>query len=234
MKDELLLIPKKVDAERDLLAKTWALNNGEVLRIGKFWIKPETKNKRVTIYGHDTFCLVLAQVLNLGLLMPKDEDIAKIEFEFLKRRIEIISIRNRKDIQFPKFVKSVKPKLFPASIFASIQILNKETKDMEQDELLICSEIVEIKKEVRAFILNKKIADLAYYEGSGELNEAEIFIESFLQKSKVTFPKSYVLDLGWNQKDKWFIIEVNSSWGAGLNSCDPQKVLNCIREATLN
>lgn len=234
MKNELLLIPEKADLERDSLAKFWVKNGGEVMRIGKFWMKPETQNKRVTIYGNDTFALVLAQVLNLKLLMPKDEDIAKIGHEFLRRKIEIISVKNLNQIQFPKFVKPVKPKLFKAGIFNSLNSLSSALNDIEKEELLICSEIVEVEKEVRAFILNKKILDLAYYEGNGKLEKAKIFIESFLNKSKLNLPQSFVLDIGCGKEENWFIIEVNSSWGAGLNSCNPEKVLKGIREATKN
>jgi len=33
----------------------WEERGGEVKRIGKFWIKPEIGNKRVAIYGNDSF-----------------------------------------------------------------------------------------------------------------------------------------------------------------------------------
>ncbi len=55
MKNELLLIPDKADVERDQLAIDWKRRGGEVKRIGKFWIKPIVDNKRVSIYGFDTF-----------------------------------------------------------------------------------------------------------------------------------------------------------------------------------
>jgi hypothetical protein len=234
MKDELLLIPEKVDAERNSLAQSWVKNGGQVLYVGKFWIKPETHNKRITIYGNDTFVLVLAQVLNLNLLSTKDEEIASIDFRFVKRNLDIVSVNQVNQIQFPKFLKPVKPKLFKAQVFPSIKDLNEVIESFEKEELLICSEIIEIEKEIRAFILNQKIMDLAYYEGNGELALPKDFISSFLENSKISLPSSFVLDIGWNQKQGWFIIEVNSSWGAGLNSCHPDKVLKCIREATLN
>lgn len=234
MKNELLLIPEKVDAERNSLAQSWIKNGGQVLFIGKFWIKPETHNKRVTIYGNDTFALVLAQVLNLNLLSPRDEDLAKIDFKFVKRNLDIISVSQVNQIPFPKFLKPVKPKLFKAQVFLSIKDLNAVIHSLEKEELLICSEIIEIEKEIRAFILKQKIMDLAYYEGNGELDIPKAFIHSFLQNSKISLPNSFVLDIGWNKKQGWFIIEVNSSWGAGLNSCNPEKVINCIREATIN
>jgi len=47
-------------------------------------------------------------------------------------------------------------------------------------------------------------------------------------------PTTFVLDLGYNEKLGWFVIEFNSSWGAGLNFCKPEKVVECIRAAAVN
>ena len=66
LENEVLLIPDKEDEERNDLANTWKYLGGEVKRIGKFWIKPEVGNKRVSLYGFDTFCLVLAGLKSLS------------------------------------------------------------------------------------------------------------------------------------------------------------------------
>ena len=156
MENELLIIPDKVDVERDSIAKVWEENGGEVLKLGKFWIKPYTKE--------------------------------------LKSKIEGI----------------------------------------KEDERLICSDIILVEAELRSFILNNQIQDLAFYEGNGSLEEAENFINLFLEETTISFPKTFILDIGFNRTLGWFIIEFNASWGAGLNFCQPQKVINCIRTATVN
>lgn len=234
MKNELLLIPDKKDIERDAIANIWEQRGGKVLRIGKFWIKPETNNKRVSIYGNDTFCLVLAQILGIKLLMPKDELIATADKSFLKRKITIETIKEINTIDFPKFIKPVTPKLFNASVFNSVNDLKIISKGIKENEKIICSEIIKVEKEVRSFILDNTIKDLAYYEGDGKLNEPKLFIDSFLKNNTLPLPKTYVLDIGFNHIHGWFIIEFNSSWGAGLNHCVPEKVIECIREATIN
>ncbi len=234
MKNEILLIPDKADIERDNIAKIWEENGGEVKRIGKFWVKPEVGNKRVSIYGYDSFCLVLAQVLGIEMMMPKDEIIAILEKKHIKRNIEIVSFGDVGNINFPKFIKPATPKLFKAEIFTSKEVLAQKIDDIEATELLICSDVIRVEKEVRSFILNRKIQDLAFYEGVGDVNEARTFIEEFLETCDLELPKTFVLDIGFNEDDKWFVIEFNSSWGAGLNFCDPQKVIHCIREAAIN
>lgn len=234
MKNEILLIPDKIDVERDKIAKVWEEKGGEVKRVGKFWMKPEVGNKRVSIYGYDTFCLVLAQILGIEMLMPKDEIIAALSKRNIKRNIEIVPFGEIANIHFPKFIKPVTPKLFKAEIFASKEALTKKIDDVEAKELLICSDVIRVEKEVRSFILDSEIQDLAFYEGDGDINEARTFIEEFLNSCDLELPKTFVLDIGFNEDDKWFVIEFNSSWGAGLNFCDPQKVIHCIREAAIN
>ncbi len=232
MQNRLLLIPDKPDIETDALAKVWEAAGGAVKRIGKFWIKPEVGNKQISIYGYDSFCLVLAQILDLEMVMVKDEWIAELPKEYLKREIKLRPILEIEKIEYPKFIKPVTPKLFKAEVFHSAKDLKSKIEDIEEKEVLICSDPILVTKEVRSFILNREIKDLAFYEGSGELEQPRKFIESFLENSKLELPKTFVLDVGFNEQDGWFVIEFNSSWGAGLNGCEPGKVMACIREAT--
>ncbi|WP_394337843.1 hypothetical protein [Chitinophaga silvisoli] len=41
------------------------------------------------------------------------------------------------------------------------------------------------------------------------------------------------MDLGFNEVLGWFVLEFNASWGAGLNGCRAEKVIDCILAATL-
>ena len=234
MKNSILLIPDKEDSEREKVAKAWEKRGGEVKRIGKFWKKPDVNGKKVALYGYDSFCLVLAEVLNIEVLMPKDEWIADVDKNYLKRHIEIVKIEDCKNIVFPKFIKPVIPKLFKAEIFSSSEELMKKITGIDFSERLISSDIIKVTKEVRSFILNKEIMDLAFYEGKGLLEEPKVFIEDFLRETKIDFPTTFVLDVGYNDRDGWFLIEFNSSWGAGLNFCDATKIIDCLKAATIN
>ncbi|MGY3795885.1 ATP-grasp domain-containing protein [Aquimarina sp. 433] len=235
MTNEILLIPDKADIERDSIADCWTKNGGEVKRIGKFWERPNIDyEKRLTIYGIDTFSLVLAQVLGIKLIEPKDELISELDFKWIKRKIEVLQIAKIDNTIFPTFIKPVKPKKFKSSVYSDLKSFTKETKGIEKNEQVIKSSIIEIRSEVRAFILNNEILDIAIYEGNCDLHFAKEFLIDFLQNHTIDLPKTYVIDLGHNQIDGWFIIEFNSSWGAGLNSCNPNKVIAGIREATVN
>lgn len=234
MENELLLIPAKADVEVDAIAKAWAARKGQVRRIGKFWIKPIIEDQKVSIYGYDSFCLVLAQLLDIKMLMPKDELIAALNYAYVKRKLQIETIAELSQIQFPKFVKSVTPKLFQAQVFDTKDKLLNVINDISTEEKLIISEPINIEKEVRSFILDNEIQDLAFYEGNGDLTEAKAFIQTFLKEKEVDLPKTYVLDIAYNEEVGWFIIEFNSSWGAGLNSCRAERIIDCIRAASEN
>lgn len=231
MYQELLLIPEKLDPERTAVAQAWTIQGGEVMSIGQFWIKPNTQNKRVTIYGPDTFSLVLAQVLDLSLISPKDEELALVEWPFVQRNIHIVAVKDVATGSFPCFLKPVVPKQFAAQIVSSLSDAQEIIQGLDEQELLLCSTIILIEKEVRAFVLNLEILDLAYYEGQGDLATATDFLRNFLTGTTLVLPLSFVVDLGWNAVQGWFLIEFNASWGAGLNGCTADKVLYGIRAA---
>jgi len=115
-----------------------------------------------------------------------------------------------------------------------LEQLNSKLDGIDENEKLICSELISVDKEIRSFILNGQILDLAYYEGEGEIEVAKTFINKILGSKELEFQNSFVLDVGYNQDQGWFVIEFNSSWGAGLNYCKPEKVIDAIREATIN
>lgn len=234
MRNEILLIPDKPDIERDSVANSWINNGGEVLRIGKFWERPNIETKRISIYGNDTFSLVLAQVVGVELIRPRDEVICEIDKKWTKRKIDVLEISQVTSTLFPTFIKPVKPKTFTSKVYESHDDFLVETNGIMANEKIIRSEIISIDSEVRAFILNYTILDSALYQGSADLNSANQFLYDFLSDRSVNLPKSYVIDLGYNNKIGWFIIEFNSSWGSGLNSCNPDKVIKGIREATIN
>ncbi|MEM7163510.1 MAG: ATP-grasp domain-containing protein [Bacteroidota bacterium] len=232
MNPDILYIPIKSDSERESVATAWESSGGVVKRLDKFWIKPNSEDANFSIYGNDTLSLVLAQIINATLVSPRDELIAELDNQWIKRDIELISIEAISKIQFPRFCKPVTPKLFQSQIYDSRESLMESLIDLKKEELIIISSIVDIEAEVRSFVLNSTICDLAIYDGQADIDEAKNFIQDFIQSSNSELPNSYVLDAGYNSKLGWFIIEFNAAWGAGLNSCNPKKVIACIREAT--
>jgi hypothetical protein len=42
----------------------------------------------------------------------------------------------------------------------------------------------------------------------------------------------YVMDVGLVPGTGWVVIEFNAAWGAGLNGCDPNRILPAIEAAS--
>ncbi|MGK0389824.1 MAG: hypothetical protein ACI94Y_002569 [Maribacter sp.] len=234
MKNHILIIPDKPDLERDSIAKAWKAKGGKVLRIGKFWIKSDIGNKKVVLYGYDSFCLVLAQILGLDVVSPKDEWIAMIDYQWTKRNITLLTIEELEEDNFPIFIKPITPKLFRGKIYTSKEELTIETEGIKPQGGIILSEAIVVEKEVRAFILDKEVKDISFYEGEGNVDKAKDFLNRFLFQTKIDLPRTFVLDAGFNEIDGWFILEFNASWGVGLNGCDANQVIDCIEVATIN
>lgn len=235
MIDTLLLIPDKQDDECDRIGDAWKKQGGEVRSIDKFWIKPDTGDKkRFALYGNEMFCLVPAHLLEKQLIIINDELIARIDHQWTKRIITTCSIEAAKATDFPKFIKSVVPKTIPAKIYTTQEEFLNATSQLGYREQVIKSEVVDIICEVRVFVLDREVCDLAFYEGVGETETPKKFAYGFLTNCAHELPRTFVMDLGYNPVMGWFIIEFNSSWGAGLNYCDHEKILNCIKEATVN
>ena len=231
--DAILLIPQKSDEERESVLRTWISLGGKGQRLDRFWEKPaELENKKVAVYGNDTFALVLADIFNLKLISPDDSLIARLEKKWTKRLILEKQIDDVTEKDFPKFIKPVTPKQFKAKIYVTIDEFLQETKGLSSTEKILVSEIIKVAAEARAFVLNRQLLDVAIYEGEAERQIAEDFLFDFLKDLTFDLPNTCVIDIGYNSDQGWFLIEFNSSWGAGLNNCDPRKVIQSIIEAT--
>jgi hypothetical protein len=232
----ILLIPEKADVERGSVAQAWSQNKGAVMRIGKFWIKPNLPNDaRIAIYGNDAFSLVLAQVLDLKLVSIDESVIADLSERWTNRKIQIVDCGSLLEHDFPCFIKPFIPKSFRSMVYQDVSEFAKETKGIDKKEKVIKSQIIEIIGEARCFVLMNNLCDISIYSGKGDVKLMHVFVERFLEsKERSLLPETFVLDVGINSKEECFIIEFNSAWGAGLNGCEPLKVIPCIESATLN
>jgi hypothetical protein len=76
--------------------------------------------------------------------------------------------------------------------------------------------------------------DIAFYEGSANLHEGKMFVAEFATEHKEQLPGVYVVDIAFSEQTGWFVLEFNACWGAGLNNCNAEKVIDCIIGATIN
>jgi hypothetical protein len=232
----ILVIPEKTDVEFEKIVTCWTQRGGEIKRLGKYWIRDAALEKnKIAIYGNQTFSLVLEQMYGLTLISPNEKFIAELEWQWIKRTITMIELEKIAQIEFPVFIKPVIPKLFTAKIYDSINALNESIKGLAtQEEILVSSVIEKIKAEARGYIKNGTVYDLALYEGAADLIAGYQFLQAFASEHLNELPRVVVVDIGYSAGTGWFVIELNACWGAGLNNCDPEKVIDCIVEATVN
>ena len=229
-KNKVLLIPEKKDIERTAVAQVWEENEGRVISIGRFWEPPSLDPSTVCLYGNDTFCLILADLLGLHLISPPDDLLLHIDEKWLGRSIRQCNLNKADELSFPIFIKSLIPKVFRARVYKSIEELHTESVGLNAETSVMASDIVEFIAEVRAFVVNNQISTYALYEGEGNLETAYTFLLDFVEHNSL--PKTCVIDVGCLASGKWVLIEANATWGAGLNGCDPVKAAQCIAKAT--
>ena len=230
----ILLIPEKTDIESEQVLKAWTDRGGSVKRLGKYWIKEEDlDNHKIAIYGNQIFALVLSQVYNVTLISPDDKLISKPGKIWTKRDIEIKTVAGINDVHFPVFIKPVVPKKFIAAIYKNPEAFEQATRSLEKTEEIIISPVIDdIRAEARGYLRNGLLKDIALYEGNADIKEGELFLQNFAEKNSDILPEVVVTDIAYSEKLGWFILEFNACWGAGLNNCKADKVIECIIEAT--
>jgi hypothetical protein len=232
----ILLIPQKTDIEQEQVFYAWKNNGGQIKRLDKFWVKDEELAKqRIAIYGNQAFAFVVAQIYHVELLSPDDTLIARLEDKWTKRTVQLKQIGQLSVQDFPTFIKPVVPKIFAAGIFQSIDDFKKVTEGLQDTEEILVSTIINnIQAEARCYLKDGVVMDMAFYEGSADLQEGEKFVADFIAENKNQLPGVVVVDIAFSEQTGWFVMEFNACWGAGLNNCKAEKVIDCIIGATIN
>ncbi|MCF6407821.1 ATP-grasp domain-containing protein [Chitinophaga filiformis] len=232
----ILLIAEKTDIEFEQVFAAWTDSGGEIRRLGKYWVREdELADRKVAIYGNQTFAFVLAQIYNVELLSPDDTLIARLDTKWTKRDVQLKTIGEVTEADFPVFIKPVIPKIFVAGVFDTLDAFKAVVQGLSADEQVLVSPIVRpIAAEARAFIMNGEIKDIALYEGAASVEEGKVFLTGFIADNRHDLPDTVVVDIAFNEHTGWFVLEFNACWGAGLNNCSAEKVIDCIINATIN
>ena len=107
----------------------------------------------VVVYCEDYFAEILADQFSFYLLKPKNDLLPRLDDEYTKRNIELVTYA---EFQMPderKFIKPADFKFFPARIYEPDESLPGKT-GMEPEDPILISEIVEFVDEFRYSLLN--------------------------------------------------------------------------------
>ncbi len=124
-----LVMPERGDVERDAVARAWRQAGGDVLKLGRFWQPPPLDPATARLYGNETFCRVLEQILGLRLLGPDDRALLHTPQPLLRRSITGAAVADAGALPYPCFIKSVVPKALAAGVFdhaGNIHVAHRE------------------------------------------------------------------------------------------------------------
>lgn len=205
----------------------------------------ELKNAPYAIYCTVPNALSAAKKLDSILLGCSSEWLPNLPESCLKRRIELLQLKDADKLQEIHFIKPALGKSFDASIKTRPQ-LAFQTSHLPPDLLLHVSEIVKWEAEYRCFIREDQVTTLSPYrlgattfssyatplQGSrSELDAAREFA-TFVLKS-APCPRAFVLDVGIIKGKGWAVIEPNECWGSGIYGCSPEKILEVLLAAVI-
>lgn len=145
--------------------------------------------------------------LNIPDVLMKDK--------YLKRDCKIL---NKVDINItnPTFIKSIN------TIKGLTDIINKNI-EYKEDQYFV-SEVINIDSEWRSFIYNRELVGLQNYSGDFTLFPDVKLIKEMIRDYKNS-PLAYTLDVGINNDDGTFIIELHNFTSCGLYGWSNHKLL---------
>jgi ATP-grasp domain, R2K clade family 2 len=184
----------------------------------------------------------IAEQLGLQLLEGASDWLPNVPNEYRKRWIYLSTLGEVRHSRITAFVKPPNDKSFSASVynFTNLPI------DYPDETLVLVAEIVQWEKEFRCFVLNRTLQTFSIYLRDGELQskhdffhteeeEDEVldFITKILSDDRIKIPQATVIDIGIIHERGWAIVEQNAAWGSGLYGCDPIRVLEVLRYASV-
>lgn len=192
-------------------------------------------------YGSQTFCEVIAQQMNWTLKANSFDWLAKLPPEYLKRKVEFMTLGEAKKIQETKFIKPADDKVFQAGVYAPGTLVIHES--IPDNTPTLVSDVVEFDLEYRTFCAHSQpktwsnyvffdnIADPRYWHMvSMEDEDPYDFVSNLLFDigidGPVTMPS--VIDVGRIRGKGMAIIETNQAWASGIYGCDPGRVLDVL------
>ena len=188
-------------------------------------------------YGSQTFCEVICQQMNWGLIGNSHDWLTKIPQKFLKREVKFCLLKEARNLEFEgsRFIKPADDKCFDAKIYTE-QEFDPPIVVLD-DTPVIISDPVEFTEEYRCFVDGKKCLTVSCYLYHGEINEPKnwynpncIEAEKFVNKAISAVPTvPSVVDVGI-MENGWAVIESNQAWASGIYGCEPDSVLTVLEQ----
>jgi ATP-grasp domain, R2K clade family 2 len=238
----LILTPRQTDDAQALwraaIARGW-----DVHRLTTWRVPEELQSVLEPIlYVEALFGPSLAEQLGVRLLDPPEDWLPRLPIVYRRRAVSLTTFGHARRLDAAAFVKPPNDKSFPAAVYAPAEL----SAAFDDAMLVLVAEPVRFLSEFRCFILDRTIRTFSIYCRDGDLQRADDsratpdeeqqlagFVGSILADSTVELPRACALDVGLIEDRGWAVVELNAAWGAGIYGCDPDRVLDVIRFATV-
>jgi len=243
-----LILSSSYTTESKILRKAAEALKWETFRFQGRDMPPwyETGKAQYAIYCTVPKAFHVASHLKSMLLGCSSHWLVDLPYEFTKRRLALLALKDAMKIKERCFIKPALGKSFDAAIRTG-NSLTSEAAHLPANLFVHTSEVVEWEAEYRCFIKDGEVMTLSPYRTGGtafssyatplqgphqELESASKFA-NFVLKS-VPSPKAFVLDVGMIKGKGWAVVEPNECWGAGIYGCSTVKVLEVLLAATVS
>lgn len=238
----LIFTPRYTDDSQALWKAAGALG-WQVQRLSNWRVPDHMQHMdEPVLYGEALFGPTLAEQLGIRLLNPPEDWLVRLPMEYRHRQISLQTLGQARKLTAPAFIKPPNDKSFPADVYTGA------TLPIEYDDemAVLVSDVVQWEKEFRCFILQRKLITYSIYSRFGEVQrDADFasntyedqalvaFMSTLLADQRVDLPDACVVDAGMLATGAWACVEQNAAWGAGIYGCDPARVLEVLRHASV-
>ena len=148
---------------------------------------------------------------------------------FLKRHAKVIKFKKAKTVTTSIFIKPHnKLKSFDAGVVSSGSKLNY-LLELDDEELVFCSSVIDMKSEYRCFIYNGDFMNLKHYQGNPFIFPNVEKIQNMIKAYK-SAPICYTLDVAINNVDETLLVECNDFWSVGNYGLEPKLYAKMLRD----
>jgi hypothetical protein len=173
------------------------------------------------LYGEALFGPALAEQLGLRFLIPSEDWLVRLPFEYKSRNILLSTLAAARQNAGLAFIKPPNDKSFPAGVYRGNELPSEFPDEMP----VLVSDVVIWEKEFRCFILKRTFRAYSLYSRHGDLQrESEFysspeedeqlqkFMSNLLVDSRVDLPDATVVDVGGIAGFGWACVEQNAAW----------------------
>jgi hypothetical protein len=197
------------------------------------------------VYVTTDRAVATAAALDLALLEPPFDLLARVPERFVRRQVEAAPFGALDRLQGRTFVKPADPldKWFDAGVYSDVRDIRTRGRS-RPDAPVLLSEVVEWSVELRYFVLDgKAVAGSPYLsygcpawrwhanQPSAVPSAGLAVVEGVCAAMAGELP-AFVVDVGRIDDRGWAVVEFNPVWSAGLLNADPRAILPALLRAT--